>query len=151
MQDRSSIWVLVGLLALLFLSRGCQETPPDNPPGPGQREKLATLGLLIVEDPSRRTPDQAALLTSPQFRQWAAASCRLLRVVPVSAVQADGQPSPVLGPWRDYVRSAGIQGNESSALPAVLLVRSDGSVYQAGRLPDSSDGVRAWCESLTLP
>ena len=149
MQDRSSIWLLVGLLGLLCLSRGCQET--FEPPGPGQRAKLSELGLLIVEDPAKRTPEQAELLTSPEFRSWAATSCRLLRVVPVSAVQPDGQPSPVLRPWRDYVAAAGIQGNESSALPAVLLVRSDSSVYQAGRLPDSWDGVKAWCASLTVP
>lgn len=149
MQDRSSIWVLVGLLGLLCLLRGCQETV--TPPGPGQRAKLSELALLIVEDPSTRTPEQAELLTSPEFRQWAATNCRLLRVVPVSAVQADGQPSPVLGPWRDYVAAAGIQGKESSALPAVLLVRSDASVYQGGRLPDSWDGVKRWAESLTVP
>lgn len=143
----STTWIVVlATFALLLGSRGCQLGPT---PGPGPTESLRSLGLLIVEDPRLRTPEQAALLTSPEFRQWATSSCKLLRVLPVSAVGPDGQPSTVLEPWRRHLAAAGTQGAGSSELPAVLLVRSDGSVYRAARLPDSLAGVRAWAESQT--
>ena len=144
-NDSSGWVVMVGLLMLLGL-RSC--SAPENP-GPGPTtERLSNLALLIVEDSSRRTPDQAALLTSPEFRRWATASCARLRVVDVAAVRADGQPSGLLQPYRDW-RS--VAGNQSVTLPVCLLVRSDGSVYRGGPLPDSSAGVKSWCESLTVP
>jgi hypothetical protein len=113
-------------------------------------ERLSTLAILVVEDSSSRTPEQAELLTDPQFRAWALASAARLRVADVTAVRADGEPSTLLDPWRAYVATAGIQGKESSALPALLLARSDGSVYRAARLPDSSAAAKAWVESQTL-
>lgn len=148
MQDKSSILVAVGLLGcLLLFARGC---PTDNPPGPGQTARLAELAILVVEDSTIRTPEQAALLADPAFRAWANATAARLRVADVRAVRPDGQPSTLLGPWRTHVAAAGIQANESSALPALLLVRSDGSVYRAARLPDSLDAVKRWVDSQTL-
>ena len=94
MENKSSIWLVVALLGLLCLSRGC--AIPVTPPGPGPLERLTSLGILIVEDPRLRTPEEAELLTSGEFRSWATSEAKLLRVLSASAVGPDGQPSRVL-------------------------------------------------------
>ena len=145
-EGKSSIFVVLGLLGLLlFSARGCDQ---PEPPGPGQTERLSNLAILVVEDSTQRTPEQAALLTDPAWRAWATARAARLRITDCNAVRADGQPSTLLGPYVAWRSSA---ANQSVMLPVCLLVRSDGSVYRGGRLLDSADAVKQWVASQTVP
>jgi ABC-type branched-subunit amino acid transport system ATPase component len=107
------------------------------------------LAILIVEDSASRTPELAILLTDPTLRQWMKQSAARAYVLDSGAVQASGAPSPLLEPYRKWTAASLSGGSQSEMLPALLLVRSDGSVYQGARLPASSADVRRWIETRT--
>ena len=141
-DPQSSNWiVLVALFGLLLMSgRGCSPGP-----GPGP-EKPRQVCLLIVEETHLRTPEQAAILTNAGLRQWLTERGHLLRIVDPDSVTSDGQPAPVLQP---YLAWRSNEANRSATLPVCLLVRSDGSVYLGGPLPDSSAAVVEWVRTNT--
>lgn len=124
--------VLVLLFVLLILSNGQSPwTPPDNPTA---KEFL----VLIVEETAERTPDLADLLLSAELRAAVTGLGHRWRVVDQHAIEWDGSPARVLGPWREL---PALPSGQSRGLPWVLFVQSDGRVLFEGPLPRSAGDV----------
>ena len=144
MPQQSSNWIVLVLLSsLLFGSRmhGCVPGPgPETPPKPSQ------VCLLIVEEASTRTVQQAAIYGSRELREWCASRGHLLRIVDQDATGPGGEPASVLQPYRVWRSGA---ANQSVTLPVALLVLADGSVYLGGPLPGSAGGVVEWVRANT--
>lgn len=123
--------VLVLLFVLLILSIGLNPSPPETPTA---KEFL----VLIVEETSQRTPELADLLLSAELRAVVMGLGHRWRVVDQHAIEWDGSPARVLGPWRAL---PGLSAGQSRELPWVLFVLSDGRVLYDGPLPRSVGDV----------
>lgn len=131
-QSSATPIVLLLLFALLILSNGQSPwSPPDNPTA---KQFL----VLIVEETSQRTPELADLLLSAELRAAVTGLGHRWRVVDQHAIEWDGQPARVLGPWREL---PALSAGQSRALPWVLFVSSDGRVLFEGPLPRSVGDV----------
>lgn len=124
--------VLVLLFVLLILSNG--QTPWSPPDTPTAKAFL----VLIVEETAERTPELADLLLSAELRAAVTGLGHRWRVVDQHAIEWDGQPARVLGPWREL---PALSAGQSRALPWVLFVSSDGRVLYEGPLPRSAGEV----------
>lgn len=127
----SPILVLLLVLLLLTLSNG--RSRPDTTP-----ETAPQFMVLIVEETSARTPQLADLVLSAELRDVVSSLGHRFRLVDQNAVEWNGTPARVLGPWREL---PALSSGQSRGLPWLLFVLPDGRVLYEGPLPSSVDGV----------
>lgn len=112
-QEPSWLLIIVVIIAIVFLSQGGIITPPEppTPPVPVDPAPIAAEGLriLIVYDEDAEStlpPEQGAILSSPELRDWADANCAKdatgqseLRIWPSTVEVGDDQPI-----WREAMK-----------------------------------------------
>lgn len=106
---------------------------PDPSPGP-QRLSL----VLVIEESSERTPEQAAVLTNGPLREWMLKQNLSFRLLDKDL---EGTAPAV---FVRYFRAAA----EGGTYPVVFLVGDDASVISQGALPATVDEFKARIGSL---
>jgi len=125
-------------IAAIVVSVGVNPNPepdpkPDPDPDPTPPPPLAEMWVIVVEETSQRTPEQARVLLDPTVRQWMAKNQHRFRILDKDQTSADLQP---------WINRATAQ--PGIALPRLFISDSSGVVYFDGELPHS------WMELLEL-
>ena len=104
--------------------------PDPIPPPPGP---LAEMWVIVVEETSQRTPEQAWVLLDPTVRQWMKANGHHLRIVDKDQTASD------LAEWIGRALAKNRKGDQTApradALPYLFVVDDSGSVVFEGALP----------------
>ena len=93
--------------------------PPPPPPGP-----LAEMWVIVVEETSQRTPEQARVLLDPTVRQWMANHQHHFRILDKDQTSTD---------LTEWIERAAAQ--TETALPYLFIVDDSGVVSFEGPLP----------------
>ena len=109
--------------------------PPPPPPPPGPIQEMT---VLVVEESSQRTPEQAAILMCYPCRKWLTDNGHRMRIVDKDVKDQSGQVPADLERFIDP---------PPDILPYVFLVDANGVTHWQGPLPDTLDEFQAlWKE-----
>ena len=110
------------------------EGPGPDPPPPPPPPPTDVLWVLVVEESSQRTPEQAAVLVSPKVRAWFAADeDRHWRLVDRDVLDEHGNVPEDLARW--------IKMAEGLTLPRVFLINETGGLVDQVPLPATPEAM----------